>query len=61
MKHIEEIFTNETIQTVRQRTCFVCGKKTKKGDKIHHVSEIGTMTTLCDECFEKLKAEDETK
>ena len=61
MGRIEKVFTYETIQTARQRTCCTCGKKTKRGDKIHHVSEVGTMTTLCDDCFKKLKAEGETK
>ena len=52
---IEDVFTFETIQKDRQRTCFNCGKKTKRGDKIHHISDIGTMTTLCDECFQMMK------
>lgn len=55
MKPIEQIFTFTTIQTARQRTCCVCGRKTKAGDKVHHVSEIATMTMLCDECFNKRK------
>ena len=59
MTQIERTFTFQTKQTSRTRTCCMCGKKTKKGDIIHHVSEVGTMTTLCDECFKKLKDQEE--
>lgn len=59
MKNVERLFTFETIQKERQKTCAFCGKKTKRGEKVHHVSEFGTMTTMCDECFEKYKKEDQ--
>lgn len=55
MTQTERLFTYTTKQESRERTCCCCGKKTHRGDTVHHISQVGTMTTLCDDCYNKAK------
>lgn len=61
MTNVERIFTFTTKQESRERTCCCCGKKTHRGDTVHHISDVGMMTTLCDDCYKAAVAKEQTK
>ena len=59
MTQIERIFIFTTKQESRERTCCRCCKKTHRGDTVHHISQVGAMITLCDDCFNKAKEKEQ--